>query len=298
MEEPAGWVAAKAKSGTPVFKLVPEQAPVPEPEPQPAPVVAPAQLPTKTAPETEAPKSRAAEASAAQAAAQIAQEQAAAAAAAVAKQEQEKEAAAAAAVSAAAKATSAAVAAAARAPAAAPVPSSLTAPAPAPLGLPPAAAAPSPSVEVTASGHVDTKAIEAQTRAQMQPLAERLTVSMRLLSSKRPAEPYAFLATAFRRYALCFFAPYMLSLFRLEAQRLNLSLAACMICSPDDAKSEPARSAPASDHGEQTLVAYLESHSVIRNMRSALELCLRQEPPLATEQALQFVAAELAKLAR
>ena len=74
----------------------------------------------------------------------------------------------------------------------------------------------------------------------------------------------------------------------------------CIACSPDDAKSEPARSAPATDAdgGEQTLVAYLESHSVIRNMRGALELCLRQDPPLATEQALQFVATELAKLAR
>mgnify|MGYP003325889309 CR=1 FL=1 len=74
---------------------------------------------------------------------------------------------------------------------------------------------------------------------------------------------------------------------------------ACIVCSPDDAKSEPARSAPVTDGGgtEQTLVAYLESHSVIRNMRGALELCLRQEPPLATEPALQFVAAELAKLA-
>lgn len=175
----------------------------------------------------------------------------------------------------------------------------MTAPAPVPLGLPPAAAAPSPSVEATASGRVDTKAIEAQTRAQMQPLAERLTVSMRLLSSKRPAEPYGFLATAFRRYALCSCAPVPARLIRSGGgQRLNLSLAACMVCSPDDAKSEPARSAPAADGGEQTLVAYLESHSVIRNMRGALELCLRQEPPLGTEQALQFVAAELAKLAR
>ena len=42
---------------------------------------------------------------------------------------------------------------------------------------------------------------------------------------------------------------------------------ACIVCSPDDAKSEPARSAPVTDGGgtEQTLVAYLESHSVIRN---------------------------------
>ena len=47
-----------------------------------------------------------------------------------------------------------------------------------------------------------------------------------------------------------------------------------------------------------SLGRYLEGHSVTRNLRNALELCLREEPALPTEAALQFVADELAKQAR
>ena len=43
---------------------------------------------------------------------------------------------------------------------------------------------------------------------------------------------------------------------------------------------------------------YLEGHSVTRNLRNALELCLREEPALPTEAAWQFVADELAKQAQ
>ena len=216
LEEPAGWVAAKAKKGDLVFKLMPRlpsaepafglpkavamqpdtaarTAPAPEPEPQPAP---PAML---AAPADEDPDDGDGGAADAAAAAATAAKAAAAAATAAAKAEHEQRQKAAAARKEREKQEAAAAAAARSAPvAAAPTP----APAPAPLGLPPSAAAPRPSSGGGGGGRVDTVAIEAKTRSQMEPLAERLTVAMRLLCSKRPAEPYAFLATAFRRYVI------------------------------------------------------------------------------------------------
>eukprot|EP01046_Picozoa_sp_COSAG06_P001052 COSAG06_NODE_31_length_31488_cov_60.882793_37_plen_469_part_00 len=168
-------------------------APAPEPEPQPAP---PAML---AAPADEDPDDGDGGAADAAAAAATAAKAAAAAATAAAKAEHEQRQKAAAARKEREKQEAAAAAAARSAPvAAAPTP----APAPAPLGLPPSAAAPRPSSGGGGGGRVDTVAIEAKTRSQMEPLAERLTVAMRLLCSKRPAEPYAFLATAFRRYVI------------------------------------------------------------------------------------------------
>jgi hypothetical protein len=266
LDDPAGWAAAFARSGSKMFELMPSlpPAPAPEPEPQPA---ASAAAPVAEDPDED--NSTAAAAAAAQeaaaAAAAAAAEAAEVAAKATAEQQQQKQkqkqkAAAAAKAEQERQVTAGPVT---PAPAPAPKPKATApktvaraAPAPAPLGLPPSGHAPMPS-----GTRVDTAAIEAHTRAQMEPLAERLTVAMRLLCSKRPDVPYAFLAMAFR--------------------------------SPDDARDQPAR-APTGH--EQTLVEYLESHSVTGNLRTALELCLREEPPLSTDQALEFVAAELEKL--
>ena len=255
LDDPPGWAAAHARSGSKMFELIASLPSTPAPEPEPQPAAYAAAAPVDEDPDEDDGSAAAAEAAVAEAAAAAAAAQAATAKAAAEQQKQK-----AIATAKAEKERQAAAAAATPAPAPAPKPKAVArpAPAPAPLGLPPSGYAPMPS-----GARVDTAAIEAQTRAQMEPLSERLTVAMRLLCSKRPDTPYAFLATAFR--------------------------------SPDEAREQPARAPTGSD---QTLVEYLESHSVTGNLRTTLELCLREEPPLATEQALEFVAAELEKLAQ